>query len=344
MQCGSIIRLRNMVTHTNLRSTGGVYSTSSHVHQQEVSHSFSSGFGNSEDNWKVMCEPAKSHAYASNWRSFTVDKALHKSRFDYALKVANKYWLKTTVFRLRHVDTGKLLSFSELGISQAACGDTCVKRDIKLPVAIDFDPSKDTTLPFDTSLRKDILSQPNCLEDAAMSKDDTAKPQHCIMNGHSALPTAVSTQRDSVRFFTKFKDPLAFHDSSNGVMLKRFMRSPGRLAGDLQNFVSWRMDSSVPCEGKGPIVVGQVHKVIQHAMVVIVEKWDCMNFYLERLYCSQSPDRVNYTLPVTQLFGPLAVSYSKMTGVVKGVNVTLEYSQENQPVLRHDRTGNDIAA
>merc|ERR1719506_3487366 len=44
MMCGSVIRLRNMVTHTNLRSTAGVHSVG--VRQQEVSHEGMTGHGN----------------------------------------------------------------------------------------------------------------------------------------------------------------------------------------------------------------------------------------------------------------------------------------------------------
>jgi len=338
--CGSTIRLRNMVTHTNLRSMWGVYSMSSNVRKQEVSHTAETGFGSVEDNWQVVCEPASEHAYDPNWRDLTIDKATHRRQFEFALKEANKYWKRSTVYKLKHVITGRYLNFEELSISKIACGPECSQRDMKLVTAVDSTPKWDIES-YDMSAGP-AAELDNCIKDMTMSSKTSLEMRHCMANGHSHMKGMMSGVRDGIRFFSMFSDPLAFHHGESSVLMKRFMRNPGRLRK--RHMVAWRSASNQPCEGKGSISVGEVHEVFEQNSLLLVERWDCAHFYSERLSCDQTTVRINQTLAMDQVYGPLVVDYPRMTGVLLSVNVTLEFTREKQPPKRHVRSSNVVAA
>ena len=108
--------------------------------------------------------------------------------------------------------------------------------------------------------------------------------------------------------------------------------------------VAWRSASNQPCEGKGSISVGEVHEVFEQNSLLLVERWDCAHFYSERLSCDQTTVRINQTLAMDQVYGPLVVDYPRMTGVLLSVNVTLEFTREKQPPKRHVRSSNVVAA
>jgi len=330
--CGSTIRLQNMVTHTNLHSERVL---SQRNMQMEVSHYGISGHGTAEDNWQVECEPATTHAYASNWKEFRLDKELHQTRLQYVLKSADKFWSQSTVFRLKH-SSGNYLNFASDDLAPV-CGDVCASRGTKLVTALQYDAEKDTPS-YDTKLPKQA---PNCVSDVSMKTTMHVAPlTHCIPNGMTGQSGGhiVPVGRDSTRFFAKFSEHVAFEANPNSeLLLKRMLHLHRRVRR--KDFIAWRSDGSVPCEPNGKIIVGQVSQVFEEAQLVIAEEWVQVDgFYHELPRYYETMSRKNWTLPLERIYGPLlsAIEKTKQDTMVR---ISLEFATEHQPDRRHDRGG-----
>ena len=80
--------------------------------------------------------------------------------------------------------------------------------------------------------------------------------------------------------------------------------------------------------------------MVEIGQLLIVERWECSHYFFEQVECAETVTRKNYTLAMSAVHGPLLVDYPRLTGVVKGVNVSLEYAKEHQLLPRADRANN----
>lgn len=93
IRCGTVIRLEHAITSKNLHSHLFKAPLSGN---QEVSGYGDNGFGDTGDNWEIVCDAGE------------------------------EYWKRDSVIQLKHVDTGKFLTSSESSeFNQGNCGGQC---------------------------------------------------------------------------------------------------------------------------------------------------------------------------------------------------------------------------
>jgi len=336
VKCGSIIRLQNMVTHTNLRSQRV---PSKMYHHQEASHHGSAGIGSVLDNWELMCEPGTTHSYPPDWKTFPYDKRFHRERFAFIISKINSIWRSSTIFRLRHVATNRFLNFADVQLPPELCAE-CAERKLSLASVLKYDAAVDS-MPFDIQIKN---QESNCPVDLSMVAHSKASLQHCVSNGHSQSDGKMASGvRDGTRFYAKYHTQVAVESNLNSqTMLKRFVRLQRELYA--KDFVLWYSESQVPCEMKGDVIVGQVHEVYRTPRIIVAEPWIQFNgFYNETPRYVQTLDRFNFTMSMERVYGPLVSMEMKNEKTAKEgavvVQILKELVRQSQHIEKEDRGG-----
>jgi len=336
VKCGATIRLQNMVTHTNLRSQRA---PSKIYRQQEASHYGSASVGSKVDDWEVMCEPATTHSYASDWKSFPYDKRVHRERFTFVLSNVDVMWKHSTIFRLRHIATNTFLNFADVGLPPDLCSE-CAQRQLSLVTSLRYDKAVDT-IPFDVHITNQA---PNCPVDTSMRSQTDTSFQHCVSNGHSKMDGKMTSGvRDGVRFYAKEHTQIGIEsDLNTQVLLKRFLRQQRKFFA--KDFVVWYSESQAPCQMKGKLMVGQLHEVYEPSRMVVAEPWVPFNgIYNETPRYVQTLGRINLTMGMERVYGPLVSLQMKNEATAREgsavVQIMKEFLKEAQHVEKDDRAG-----